>query len=299
MENLMAQPGASTPSADNSPPPQQQPYPGSTGEMSPEPADEMRSYAGRGLLAGRRALITGGDSGIGRAVAVAFAREGADVAIAYLSQHEDADARHTAELVQAAGRRCATIRGDLAVEANCGEAVRRTVAELGGLDILVNNIATQSPVDDLAGLSSEQWERTFQVNVFSYFWTARAALDHLPDGGCIINTSSVNGLRGNKTLIDYAAAKGAVLALTYSLAQSLQGRGIRVNCVAPGPVWTPLIPSTFPEEKVEKFGQQVPMERAAQPDEIAPSYVFFAAPQLSSYYSGEVLAPTGGETLPG
>jgi NAD(P)-dependent dehydrogenase (short-subunit alcohol dehydrogenase family) len=267
--------------------------------MTPAPADEMRHYAGRGLLDGRRALITGGDSGIGRAVAVAFAKEGADVAIAYLAESEDADARHTAELVEAAGRRCATIRGDLAVEDNCGHAVRRTVDELGGLDILVNNVATQRPVEDLADLSSEQWERTFRVNIFSYFWTTRAALSHLPDGGCIINTSSINGLRGNKTLIDYAATKGAVLALTYSLAQSLQDRGIRVNCVAPGPVWTPLIPATFPPEKVAQFGQQVPMGRAAQPDEIAPSYVFFAAPQLSSYYSGEVLAPVGGETLPG
>ncbi|MDX6393187.1 MAG: hypothetical protein QOJ73_4250 [Streptosporangiaceae bacterium] len=291
-------PAPPAPSAEN-PPPQQQAYPGSTGQMSPQPADEMRNYTGRGLLDGRRALITGGDSGIGRAVAVAFAKEGADVSIAYLSTREDTDARHTAGLVQAAGRRCAAIRGDLAVEGNCGEAVHRTVDELGGLDILVNNIATQNPVEDLSELSSEQWERTFRVNIFSYFWTTRAALNHLPDSGAIINTSSINGLRGNKTLIDYAATKGAVLAFTYSLAQSLQDRGIRVNCVAPGPVWTPLIPATFPQEKVEKFGQQVPMGRAAQPDEIAPSYVFFAAPRLSSYYSGEVLAPIGGETLPG
>ncbi len=261
---MTPQPGQSAPSADSPPPAQQQPYPGTADEMSPQPADEMRGYTGRGLLDGRRALIT-----------------------------------HTAELVQEAGRRCVLIRGDLAVEDNCRQAVRRTAEELGGLDILVNNIATQSPVDDLGKLSSQQWERTFRVNIFSYFWTTKAALDHLPDGGCVINTASINGLRGNKSLIDYAASKGAVLALTYSLAQSFQDRGIRVNSVAPGPVWTPLIPSTFPAEKVEKFGQQVPMGRAAQPDEIAPSYVFFAAPQLSSYYSGEVLAPTGGETLPG
>jgi NAD(P)-dependent dehydrogenase (short-subunit alcohol dehydrogenase family) len=267
--------------------------------MSPEPADEMRNYTGRNLLDDRRALITGGDSGIGRAVAVAFAKEGADVAITYLSEAEDADAAHTAELVRAAGRRCTTIRGDLAEENNCEHAVRRTVEELGGLDILVNNVATQRPVKDLTELSTEQWDRTFRVNIYSYFWTTRAALEHVPDGGSIINTSSINGLRGNRTLIDYAATKGAVLALTYSLAQSLQDHGIRVNCVAPGPEWTPLIPATFPEEKVANFGQQVPMGRAAQPDEIAPSYVFFAAPQLSSYYSGEVLAPVGGETLPG
>ena len=296
---MTAQPGQPPPSTENPPPSQQQQYPGATGELRPQPADEMREYAGRGLLGGRRALITGGDSGIGRAVAVAFAKEGADVAIAYLSEQEDGDAHHTAELVQEAGRRCVLIRGDLAVEDNCRQAVRRTAEELGGLDILVNNIATQSPVDDLGKLSSQQWERTFRVNIFSYFWTTKAAADHLPDGGCVINTASINGLRGNKSLIDYAASKGAVLALTYSLAQSFQDRGIRVNCVAPGPVWTPLIPSTFPAEKVEHFGQQVPMGRAAQPDEIAPSYVFFAAPQLSSYYSGEVLAPTGGETLPG
>lgn len=267
--------------------------------MNPQPADEMRNYTGRGLLDARRALVTGGDSGIGRAVAVAFAKEGADVAFTYLSEQEDTDARHTAELVQAVGRRSLPIRGDLAEEDVCEQAVRRSVDELGGLEILVNNVATQSPVDDVTKLSSEQWERTFRVNVFSYFWTTRAAVNHIPQGGSIINTSSINGLRGNKTLIDYSATKGAVLALTYSLAQSLLDRGIRVNCVAPGPVWTPLIPATFPKEKVEKFGQQVPMGRAAQPDEIAPSYVFFAAPQLSSYYSGEVLAPVGGETLPG
>ena len=188
---------------------------------------------------------------------MAFAKEGADVTIAYLSEQEDGDACHTAALVEAAGRHCVLIRGDLAVEGNCHQAVRRIAAELGGLDILVNNIATQDPVDDLAKLSSQQWERTFAVNIFSYFWTTKAALDHLPDGGCIINTASINGLRGNKTLIDYSASKGAVLALTYSLAQSLQDRGIRVNAVAPGPVWTPLIPSTFSAEKVENFGQQV------------------------------------------
>jgi NAD(P)-dependent dehydrogenase (short-subunit alcohol dehydrogenase family) len=192
-----------------------------------------------------------------------------------------------------------TIRGDLAEEANCQQAVDRTVAELGGLDILVNNVATQQPVDDLVQLGTEQWDRTFRVNVYSYFWTIRSALKHLPDGGVIINTSSINGLRGNKTLIDYAATKGAILALTYSLAQALQDRGIRVNSVAPGPVWTPLIPATMGREKVSSFGQQVPMGRAAHPDEIAPSYVFFASGRLSSYYSGEVLAPVGGETLPG
>lgn len=259
----------------------------------------MRDYEGRDLLAGKRALITGGDSGIGRAVAVAFAKEGADVCIAYLSGQEDEDARHTAGLVEQAGQRCLTVRGDLAEEANCQRAVERTASDLGGLDVLVNNAATQQPVSDLTELSSEQWERTFRVNMFSYFWTTKAALAHLPEGGAIVNTSSINGLRGNKSLIDYAATKGGILAFTYSLAQSLQERGIRVNCVAPGPVWTPLIPATFSEGRVSEFGQQTPMERAAQPDEVAPSYVFFASGRLSSYYSGEVLAPIGGETLPG
>jgi NAD(P)-dependent dehydrogenase (short-subunit alcohol dehydrogenase family) len=192
-----------------------------------------------------------------------------------------------------------TIRGDLAQEDNCQRAVDRTGTEFGGLDVLVNNIATQEPVENLDELSTGQWERTFRVNVFSYFWTTRAALKHLPDGGAIINTSSINGLRGNKTLIDYAATKGAVLAFTYSLAQALQDRGIRVNSVAPGPVWTPLIPATFDADRVSSFGSQTPMGRAAHPDEIAPSYVFFASGRLSSYYSGEVLAPIGGETLPG
>jgi NAD(P)-dependent dehydrogenase (short-subunit alcohol dehydrogenase family) len=278
-------------------PAQQQEHPGRTAEMTPRPRDEMRDYVGSGLLAGKTALVTGGDSGIGRAVAVAFAKEGADVAIAYLS--EDDDARHTVELIEAEGRRGVSIRADLAREQECSRTVEEAVAALGSLDVLVNNIAYQRPVEAFEEIGSEQWDRTFKTNVYSFFWTTQAALAHLPEGGAIINTSSINGLRGNKSLIDYAATKGAVNALTYSLAQALQERGIRVNAVAPGPVWTPLIPSTMPEEKVESFGQDVPMGRAAQPDEIAPSYVFFAAERLSSYYSGEVLAPIGGETLPG
>jgi NAD(P)-dependent dehydrogenase (short-subunit alcohol dehydrogenase family) len=257
----------------------------------------MAHYRGRDLLAGKRALVTGGDSGIGRAVSVAFAKEGADVAIAYLEEHDDA--KHTAEIVERCGRRAVLIPGDLSDEQNCEEAVDRTVVELGGIDVLVNNVAFQNPVSGLEEITTEQWDRTFRTNMYSYFWTTRAALRHLPDGSAIVNTSSINGLRGNKSLIDYAATKGAINAFTWSMAQSLVERRIRVNAVAPGPVWTPLIPATMPEEKVEKFGQQVPMERAAQPDEIAPSYVFFAAEQLSSYYSGEVLAPIGGETLPG
>ncbi|TMR10123.1 SDR family oxidoreductase [Nonomuraea turkmeniaca] len=278
-------------------PPQSQPYPGQTGEMSPEPRDEMRDYEGRGLLKDKRALITGGDSGIGRAVAVAFAKEGADVAIAYLTEHEDA--AHTRKLVEETGRRCVLLPGDLGDRDHCGAVVAQTVSELGGLDVLVNNVAYQAPVNALEELTDEQWERTFAVNIHSYYRVTKAALPYLREGSAIINTSSINGLRGNKSLIDYAATKGAINAFTYSMAQNLVERGIRVNAVAPGPVWTPLIPATMPEEKVEKFGEHVPMGRPADPDEIAPSYVFFAAQRLSSYYTGEVLAPVGGETLPG
>jgi NAD(P)-dependent dehydrogenase (short-subunit alcohol dehydrogenase family) len=257
----------------------------------------MAGYVGRGLLRQRRALVTGGDSGIGRAVSVAFAKEGADVAIAYLCEEEDA--KHTAELVEQEGRRCVLLPGDLSERPHCDEVVAETVEQLGGLDILVNNVAFQSPVESLEELSDEQWERTFRTNIHSYFWVTRAALAHLGPGSAVINTGSVNGLRGNKTLLDYATTKGAVHAFTYSLAQTLVERRIRVNCVAPGPVWTPLIPATFPPERVESFGEQVPMGRAAQPDEIAPSYVFFAAESMSSYYTGEVLAALGGETHPG
>ncbi|NJP89417.1 SDR family oxidoreductase [Nonomuraea sp. FMUSA5-5] len=279
------------------PPPQNQPYPGHTGEMAPEPRDEMRDYVGRDLLSGKKALITGGDSGIGRAVAVAFAKEGADVAIAYLTEHEDA--AHTRKLVEETGRRCVLLPGDLADRAHCVSVVEQAVSELGGLDVLVNNVAYQAPVDGLEELDDEQWEHTFAVNIHSYYRVTKAALPHLREGAAIVNTSSINGLRGNKTLIDYAATKGAINAFTYSMAQNLVERGIRVNAVAPGPVWTPLIPATMPQEKVEQFGKQVPMGRAADPDEIAPSYVFFASNRLSSYYTGEVLAPIGGETLPG
>jgi NAD(P)-dependent dehydrogenase (short-subunit alcohol dehydrogenase family) len=273
------------------------PYPGETGDMAGRPRDEMADYTGTGLLAGRKALVTGGDSGIGRAVAVAFAKEGADVAIAYLEEKDDA--AHTVSLIEAAGRRGVELPGDLADPQHCRDVVAETVKQLGGLDIVVNNVAFQNPTSDFTDISDEQWRRTFAVNIDSFFHVTKAALQHLPDGSAIINTASINGLRGNKTLIDYSATKGAVIALTYSLAQSLVERKIRVNCVAPGPVWTPLIPATMDAEKTESFGEQVPMGRAAQPDEIAPSYVFFASSRMSSYYSGEVLAPIGGETLPG
>jgi NAD(P)-dependent dehydrogenase (short-subunit alcohol dehydrogenase family) len=280
-------------------PPQQLERPGRESEMTPEPQDEMRGYQGTGKLEGRVALVTGGDSGIGRAVCVAFAKEGADVAIAYLS--EDDDAKRTATLVEAEGRRAITLRCDVQNEDEARRIVTDTVGQLGGLHVLVNHAGTQTPVDSPEEITTEQWEGTFKTNVYGPWWSTHEALKHLPDDGtgAIINTGSVNGLRGNKELIDYAATKGAIHVLTFSLAQALVERRIRVNCVAPGPVWTPLIPATFPEDKVESFGQQVPMQRAAQPDEIAPSYVFFASEQLSSFYTGEVLAPIGGETLPG
>jgi NAD(P)-dependent dehydrogenase (short-subunit alcohol dehydrogenase family) len=279
------------------PPPQEQTHPGSTGAMDPQPDDEMTGYVGRDLLAGRRALITGGDSGIGRAVAVAFAEEGADIAISYLSEGDDAT--HTQKLIEAKGRRCVRLPGDVSDRDHCRRLVQRAVDELGGLDLLVNNVATQTPVSGPEELSDEQWDHTFATNVTSFFWITKDVLPHLGEGAAIINTGSVNGLRGNKSLLDYSATKGAVHALTMSLSQQLLPRGIRVNCVAPGPVWTPLIPATMPEDKVDSFGAQAPIGRAASPDEIAPSYVFFASNRMSSYYSGEVLAPIGGETLPG
>ncbi|WP_067606812.1 SDR family oxidoreductase [Nocardiopsis listeri] len=275
------------------PPAQNQPYPGRTEPMDPRPRDEMRGYEGRGLLRDRRALITGGDSGIGRAVTVAFAKEGADSVFGYLS--EDAEAQNTADLVQAEGRRAVGVRGDLADESHCGHLVRRAVDELGGIDILVEHAATQTPVDDFTDLTTEQLRRTFDVNVMGVFWTIREALPHMSDGGSIIITGSINGLRGNDSLIDYASSKSAVMNLALSLSKVLMDRGIRVNCVAPGPVWTPLIPATLGERGTEGFGKQDPMGRAADPDEIAPSYVFFASERLSSFYTGETLTPTGGE----
>jgi NAD(P)-dependent dehydrogenase (short-subunit alcohol dehydrogenase family) len=280
-------------------PPQQLDRPGDESEMTPEPQDSMEGYTGTGKLSDRVALVTGGDSGIGRAVCVAFAKEGADVAIAYLS--EDDDAEKTKSLVEAEGRRAITLRCDVQNEDEARGIVTSTVEQLGSLHVLVNHAGTQTPVDAPDEITTEQWEGTFKTNVYGPWWTTHEALKHLPDDGtgAIIFTGSVNGLRGNKELIDYAATKGAIHVLTFSLAQALVERKIRVNCVAPGPVWTPLIPATFPPDKVESFGQQVPMKRAAQPDEIAPSYVFFASEQLSSFYTGEVLAPIGGETLPG
>lgn len=277
-------------------PPQRQQAPGTTAKMIPTPRDSMDDYVGRGLLTGRGALITGGDSGIGRAVAVGFAKEGADIAIAYLNEHEDAE--HTADLVRAQGRQCFLLPGDLADPGHCHEVAVAARRHLNQLNVLVNNVATQQPVSAPEEISDEQWTHTFDVNMHSYFRVTAAALPFLGRGDSIINTASVNGLRGNKTLIDYSATKGAIIAWTRAMAQALVERGIRVNCVAPGPVWTPLIPSTMPEEKVAEFGTQTPMGRVAHPDEIAPTYVFLAAELLSSFYTGEVLPILGGETIP-
>jgi NAD(P)-dependent dehydrogenase (short-subunit alcohol dehydrogenase family) len=272
-------------------------YPGSEEQMSQEPRDEMRDYTGTGLLAGKVAIVTGGDSGIGRAVSVAFAKEGADVAIVYLDEHDDAG--KTGELVKAAGQRYLAIPGDIADDGHRRSIVSQTVDEFGRIDVLVNNAAFQNPVDSPENLTPQQWQRTFAVNIEANFFLTQAALEHMRDGSAIINTASVTGLRGHATLLDYAATKGAIISLTYSLAQALVDRRIRVNAVAPGPVWTPLIPATMDKDNVKGFGTDTPMGRAAQPDEIAPSFVFFASNRLSSYYTGEVLAPIGGYTLPG
>lgn len=277
-------------------PAQQQEPPGYTSEMRPRPRDSMDDYEGTGLLRDRRALITGGDSGIGRAVAVAFAKEGADVAIAYLEEHTDAE--KTAELVEAQHRRCVLLPGDLASARHCAEVVDQTVLALGGLDVLVNNAATQTPVDRPEEITDEQWLHTFDVNMHSYFRVTTAALAHLGESDAIVNCASVNGLRGHKKLIDYSATKGAIVAFTRSLSLSLAERGIRVNAVAPGPVWTPLIPSTFDAEHVSEFGGNVPLGRPGQPAEIAPSYVFLASDD-ASFITGQVVHPNGGSVVNG
>ena len=274
----------------------QERQPGIEAEMTPRPRAEDPGYQGSGKLAGKAALITGGDSGIGRAVALAFAAEGADVAVLYLDEHQDAE--ETRRRVEEKGRRCLLIAGDIGDEAFCAEAVERAVGELGRLDVVVNNAAEQHEQKDLAGISREQLERTFRTNIFSYFFVAKAALPHLKEGSAIINTTSVTAYRGSPHLMDYASTKGAIVAFTRSLAENLAGRKIRVNGVAPGPVWTPLIPASFPDEKVATFGQDVPLGRAGQPEEIAPSYVFLAADD-SSYMTGQVLHPNGGEIING
>jgi NAD(P)-dependent dehydrogenase (short-subunit alcohol dehydrogenase family) len=264
--------------------------------MVPRPDAEDESRRASGKLAGRRALITGGDSGIGRAVAIAFAREGAQVAIVYLDEHGDAE--ETRSEIEEGGGRCLPLAGDIGDPAFCQVAVERTVQELGGLDILVNNAAEQHETEDFEQISLEQVQRTFRTNVLAMFYLTKAALPHLGEGGSIINTASVTAYRGHKTLIDYAATKGAIVAFTRSLALHLVDRGIRVNGVAPGPIWTPLIPASFDAEHVEEFGADTPMKRAGQPAEVAPCYVFLASKD-ASYMTGQILHPNGGEIVNG
>ncbi|MEN1974754.1 SDR family oxidoreductase [Cellulomonas olei] len=277
-------------------PAQQIAHPGLTDDMRQQPDHGEDTYVGSGRLEGRRALITGGDSGIGRAVALAFAREGADVAISYLPEEED-DAQETVRLVEAAGRRAVTCPGDIRDEAFCGALVERAVQELGGLDVLVNNAAYQmAQGGGLLDLTTEQLDRTFTTNLYAMFWITKAALAHLGEGASIINTTSVQAFQPSPELIDYAATKAAILNFTKALAQQVAEQGIRVNAVAPGPIWTPLIPATMPAEKVEQFGGDTPLGRAGQPAELAPAYVFFAS-QESSYITGDRIGVTGGRPL--
>ena len=276
---------------------EQIPHPGVTREMDVEPDHGEDSYRGSGRLTGKRAIITGGDSGIGRAVAIAFAREGADVLIAYLPDEEQ-DARETAQLVEKAGRRAVMVAGDIRDEGHCGTLVERAVSELGGLDILVNNAAYQmAQPGGITDITTEQFDRVMKTNLYAMFWLSKAAVPHLRPGSTIINTASIQAYQSSPELVDYATTKAGIVAFTKALGAGLAEQGIRVNAVAPGPVWTPLIPATMPEEKVSSFGAQTPLGRAGQPAELAPAYVFFAS-QESSYVTGEVLGVTGGQPLP-
>jgi NAD(P)-dependent dehydrogenase (short-subunit alcohol dehydrogenase family) len=279
-------------------PAQHQAKPGIESKVTPRPRYEAPQYRGAGKLTGRVALITGGDSGIGRAVAVLYAREGADVAIVYLPE-EESDAEETRTAVEAEGKRCLLIPGDVRDAKFCGRAVRRAVDELGRLDVLVNNAAFQQHQESIEDISDEQLERTFRTNIFGYFFMARAALPHLKPGSAIVNTGSITGLQGSKELLDYAATKGAIHAFTKSLAQNLVEKKIRVNCVAPGPIWTPLNVADKEAPKAAEHGKETPMQRPGQPEEVAPAYVFFASNADSSYITGEVLTLLGGETTAG
>ena len=272
--------------------------PGLESKLDPRPHYKAPNYKPAGKLEGLAALVTGGDSGIGRAVALLYAREGADVAIVY-THAEQSDAEETAEAVKDAGRQVLLLPGDVKDAAFCRRAVEQTVEEFGKLDVLVNNAAFQKHLDSLDEITEEQWDLTFKTNIYGYFHMAKAALPHLKPGSAIINTGSITGLDGNKSLIDYASTKGAIHAFTKSLAQSLATQRIRVNCVAPGPVWTPLNPAERKPEETAEFGKHTPLGRPAQPEEIAPAYVFFASNADSSYITGEVLTLLGGETTAG
>jgi NAD(P)-dependent dehydrogenase (short-subunit alcohol dehydrogenase family) len=279
-------------------PEQSQEKPGLDSNMTPQPRYKAPFYKGAGKLKDKVALITGGDSGIGRAVAVLFAREGADVAIVYLPS-EQSDAEETKIAVEAEGRQALLLSGDVTSRSFCEQAVEQTVTRFGKLDILVNNAAYQETRHSLAEISDEDWDTTFRTNIYAYFYMARAALAHMKKGAVIINCGSITGLEGSKNLIDYASTKGAIHAFTKSLAQNLAEQGIRVNCVAPGPIWTPLQPVSKPPEAVAQHGADTPMKRPGQPEEVAPAFVFFASEADSSYISGEIMTVLGGETRAG
>ena len=276
-------------------PEQEQEWPGIESEIEPRPQFLAPDYEGSGKLEGKVALVTGGDSGIGRSVAVLFAREGANVALVFLPK-EKTDADETAAFIEAEGRRCLTIPGDVSDSGFCDNAVENTVKAFGGLDILVNNAAYQQHQASIEDITDEQLDRTFRTNIFGYIYMARAAVKYLPEGGAIVNCGSITGMEGSKELIDYSATKGAINAFTKSLAQNLVDKGIRVNCVSPGPVWTPLNVVDKDAEEVAQHGADTPMKRPAQPEEIAPAFVFFASNTDSSYITGEVLSILGGET---
>jgi NAD(P)-dependent dehydrogenase (short-subunit alcohol dehydrogenase family) len=270
--------------------------PGIQSEMTPRPIIISDKYKGVDKLLGKIAIITGGDSGIGRSIAVHYAREGADVVIVYLN--ESNDAAETKKLVEAEGRTCLTVAGDIGEESFCQEVIKMTAEKFGKIDILVNNAAEQHTKNDITEITQEQLERTFRTNIFSFFYLSKAVLPYLKEGSSIINTTSITAYRGSPHLLDYSSTKGAIVAFTRSLSMNLISKGIRVNAVAPGPIWTPLIPSTMDEKTVSKFGQDTPMQRVGQPAELAPSYVFLAADD-SSYMSGQVLHVNGGEVVNG
>ena len=278
------------------PPQHQNHQPGTEKEMNPIPISVNQEYKGSGKLKNKVALITGGDSGIGKSVAIYFAKEGADVAILYLNESEDAV--KTKQIIEEEGQKCVLISGDIGNEAFCQSSIDQTVRELGKLDILVNNAAEQHPQKNFLDITSEQLEKTFRTNLFSMFYLTKAALPHLKQGSSIINTSSITAYKGNEQLIDYSATKGAIVSFTRSLAMSLAKQGIRVNSVAPGPIWTPLIPSTFPADQVETFGSTTPMGRAGQPHELAPAYVYLASDD-SAYVSGQTIHVNGGTIVNG
>ena len=278
------------------PPQHQERQPGLEKDMKPQPQSHDPHYQGSGKLKGKVALITGGDSGIGRAIAVSFAKEGADSAVIYLNEHEDAE--ETRRLVSEYGQKCLLIAGDIGQEHFCRQAVEQTVNELGRLDSLINNAAEQHPQESIEDITPEQLEKTFRTNIFSMFYLTKAALKHLQPGSTIINTTSVTTYKGSPKLLDYSATKGAIVGFTRSLSLALAEQKIRVNGVAPGPIWTPLIPSTFPSERVESFGKDVPMGRAGQPEEVANCFVFLASDD-ASYMSGQILHPNGGTVVNG